>query len=627
MIAIFSFLFAVGMSAQTFFSEDFADAIPGDWTNVEVAGDGSATAVWFHTTSGPSGPFQIDPIVSTSADNGWMLFDSDLNCSGEQNAWLISPEIDATDKDEVWMVFESFYRKYNCEPRVRVGSDLNDLDNWETFVLFPNAVNNEWAPVNDPDLNPQTITLNITDAAANSTFHFAFQFLSDGTTGTGGSGPGCGYSWQVDDVILTDESPLPAVDLGITDFFAIAPNAFTPASQVIPFGFVNDIGNYGSGTVNSSSIAVEIADATGTVFTDSHDYGSIAPGEFIFDIFFDNEFTPDATPGAAYQGTYTLTPDDGADGIPDDNVSSFVFGVSDSLYSKETGYTNATSSIENNYSWGNIYYVPNGAGMYARYVTFGVFDPDGELAGKSCNIFLYEWEGDTNGDLTMNTSEMTGAGPISFNSYEFTGNESLEELTLPIDIDAEAIELQDGKYYVIAIQYIAEADEYMSLLYSDEFDYRAANFYADSMNTIDNTIPVTYASALDPGNSGEYFAYSFGNGYNYAPLVRMSIGNNDNMFGPAITSTRETILADGTVGVFPNPVDKVANVEFNLNEMSENVRIDIFDLTGRLVSRTKHQNVQNQTLNVDVANLPAGSYKLKATTDAGTKAVNLSIQR
>ncbi|KAA3632989.1 MAG: T9SS C-terminal target domain-containing protein, partial [Bacteroidetes bacterium] len=181
------------------------------------------------------------------------------------------------------------------------------------------------------------------------------------------------------------------------------------------------------------------------------------------------------------------------------------------------------------------------------------------------------------------------------------------------------------KYYVIAVQYIAQADENMFLLASEEFNYFAMNYLTDSLNTNDNTYPIQYASALDVGNSGEYFILGFG--FDIVPLVRMSIGNNDDLTGDAIVGLTETILPEGSVGVFPNPVDRVANVEFNLNEMSENVTIDIFDLTGKLVSRTKHQNVHNQTVNVNVANLAAGNYKMRARTDAGIKTVNLSVQR
>ncbi len=623
LIALFSFLFAVGMSAQTFFSEDFGSGIPDTWENIEVEGNGQPSSVWLYTTDGPTGPTAYDALMSTTADNGFVIFDSDLNnnLGSPQNAWLISPEVDATAEDIVWLVFETYYRSFDDRPQIRIGTDLNDLDNWATIEVFPGIGATDYNAS-----NPETMTFNISEFAAGQTFRFAFQFLSDATTNNGGGSQGWAYAWQIDDVSLTNENPLPAIDLAFAnDFYSIAPSAVTPASQVIPFGFITDIGNVGSGTVDASSVEISIASSSGVVFTDTNDYGSLAPGEQFIDYIFENQFTP-AAEAEDYTGTYTLTPADGADAIPSNNSITFNFSVSDTLFSKDLGATRSVApSADNNYSYSCVYYIPEGEGLYARYVSFGVSDSQGALAGNSCNIFLYEWEGDTNGDGNVNTAEMTAGQAIAFNSYQFQGDEHLEILTLPIDLDSEAIPLQSGKYYVIAIQYVAVADENMFLLASEEFNYFGMNYLTDSLNTNDNTVPIQYASALDVGNSGEYFILGFG--FDIVPLIRMSIGNNDDLSGDAIVATREVILADGAVSVFPNPVDKVANVAFNLNEVSENVTLEIFDLKGRMVSRTKHEQIQEQTVNVDVAFLPAGNYKMRARTDNGIKTVNLVVQR
>jgi hypothetical protein len=623
LIALFSFLFAVGMSAQTFFSEDFGSGIPDTWENIEVEGNGMPSSVWLYTTEGPTGPTPYDALMSTTAGNGFVIFDSDLNnnLGSAQNAWLISPEIDATAEDVVWLVFETYYRSFDDRPQLRVGTDLNDLDSWATIEVFPGIGATDFNAS-----NPETMTFDLSEFAANSTFRFAFQYLSDDTTNNGGGTQGWGYAWQVDDVSLTNVSPLPPVDMALAnDFYGIAPNAVTPASQVAPFGFIVDVENVGSGTIASSTVDVSIANSSAVVFTDSNDFGSLEPGEQFIDYIFENQFTPDAV-ADDFQLTYTITPGEGNDPNPLNNSSTFNFSVSDSLFSKDLGATRSVAPVaDNNYSYSCVYYVPDGEGMYARYVSFGVVDPDGELAGNSCNIFLYEWEGDTNNDGTVNTAEMTAGQAIAFNSYQFQGDENQVILTLPIDLDAEAIPLQSGKYYVIAIQYVATADENMFLLASEEFNYFGMNYLSDSLNTNDNTVPIQYASALDVGNSGEYGILGFG--FDIVPLIRMSIGNNDDLSGDAIVAAREVILADGSVGVFPNPVDQVANVEFKLSEVSENVTLEIFDLKGRMVSRTKYEQVQEQTVNVDVSYLPAGNYKMRARTDNGIKTVNLAIQR
>ena len=87
--------FALSLSAQPpFWLEEFDGGLPADWTALEVSGDMTPSANWTWTDFGPSGSFAIAEIASTSMANGWMIFDSDLNCSGDQNAWLISPKLD-----------------------------------------------------------------------------------------------------------------------------------------------------------------------------------------------------------------------------------------------------------------------------------------------------------------------------------------------------------------------------------------------------------------------------------------------------------------------------------------------------------------------------------------------------
>ena len=90
------FLFTTGLSAQ-FFTEDFDGALPADWTAAQAdMSPVNGTSNWVHSTAGPMGGFAINPLASTSAANGFMLFDSDLNCSGGQDVWLISPAVDCS---------------------------------------------------------------------------------------------------------------------------------------------------------------------------------------------------------------------------------------------------------------------------------------------------------------------------------------------------------------------------------------------------------------------------------------------------------------------------------------------------------------------------------------------------
>ena len=59
-------LLGSNLNAQAFFTEDFANQLPADWTAVQVAGNNNATSNWVWTGTGPAGGFSTGPLTSTS---------------------------------------------------------------------------------------------------------------------------------------------------------------------------------------------------------------------------------------------------------------------------------------------------------------------------------------------------------------------------------------------------------------------------------------------------------------------------------------------------------------------------------------------------------------------------------
>ncbi|MDD2345354.1 MAG: hypothetical protein PHY85_04335, partial [Bacteroidales bacterium] len=55
----------------------------------------------------------MGPIASTTAANGFALFDSDFLCSGNQNAYLSSFSFGCSAYPNVHIQFETFYRRYH----------------------------------------------------------------------------------------------------------------------------------------------------------------------------------------------------------------------------------------------------------------------------------------------------------------------------------------------------------------------------------------------------------------------------------------------------------------------------------------------------------------------------------
>ena len=609
--SIFFLAFAQLIFAQNnFYMEDFGATTAANWTAIEVQGDGSTSSNWTHTNIGPMGAYANESLASTTAENGWYIFDSDLNCSYEnQEAWLVSPALDASGEDKVFLTFETYYRSFNDRPTVEVSRDSMT---WVSYEVFPNI---EATFFGGNGENPQQVYVDISDVAAGEgQFWIAFRFLSDASTANGGNLTGCAYAWQIDDVALTSIDPRPANDMHISpDFFAIAPNIQTPFGQLTPFSFLADIENKGSTVQESASLNVSITELENNteVFSDNLSYGEIGLDSLVQSQVFPNTFTP-AVEAAAYTATYTLALVD-EDERPMDNIQSFDFMVSDSTFAKATQGTRLLApSEDNSYAYGNCYYIPNGAGQYARFMSFMVGNAE-ELINSSVSILMYKWEGDLNGDFSANADEY-GAAAVAFNSYTFDGSESNILLTLPVSEEGEGVLLEDDSYYFIVVQFnTADEDKNMFLLGSDELDYNAAWF----ASTIGDG-PIQYASMLDVGNTGDFSVVGFG--WDVVPIMQLHIGENADLN----VAARETLSLANKITLHPNPATAIARLDIDLVN-AQAVEVEIFNTMGQRVFVQKMGKIKQGELDLDVSKFIAGTYFVLLRAEEGIRIIKLSV--
>ena len=130
--------------------------------------------------------------------------------------------------------------------------------------------------------------------------------------------------------------------------------------------------------------------------------------------------------------------------------------------------------------------------------------------------------------------------------------------------------------------------------------------------------PYTLASmvSITGSSGGSAFYYYF---YDWK-LQGASISCTSTPRVPVIaTVTTPTGIAslseNNGVAIYPNPASTTVNVEFGFNMNSLTV-VEITDITGRLVSTQSISNpIQGQTMNIDVANLNAGSYLITVKND------------
>ena len=250
-------------TAAVIWSDDFSDA--STWNLSTEGGTGDN---WVIGTGGPSGMNPIAPINSTTAANGFALFDSDLLCSHDQIGDLTNANaIDCSGHANVRLRFEEQYQRYYDSTFVFVS---NDGTNWTKFPV------NAAFTLNQHTTNPQVVRLNISSVAANqSTVYIRFQFYSPSSLA---GAPGCAYAWMIDDVLIDD---YPADDVAIIiDGF---PSEYVemPVSEATAWNLTSKISNEGYNAATNASVSIDIFQNSilNNVYSNTSSVAaSIAPG-------------------------------------------------------------------------------------------------------------------------------------------------------------------------------------------------------------------------------------------------------------------------------------------------------------------------------------------------------------
>ncbi len=611
---LLTFMVGSSLNAQTpFWTQDFNGGLPADWKAIMAAGNGNPTSNWVHTTTGPAGTFSTGPLLSTSAANGWMLFDSDLNCSGNQDVRLQSPKLDLTGRDVVILEFETHYRRFNDVTSLRVSSDSI---NWVEIPVFSGFTNGQFADgtsVPGDTVNPFKVTIDLTAQAANKPqFWFAFRFLADPTTVIAGTDIGCGYSWQIDDVALYDIDNTPAINIAIGDFFFPPASYAQPVSQIKTdtMGFFADLSNLGAATVTNVVLKAEVRQGTNAIWTDTLLIPAIDTSVMDSTFFLPNVFVPNNLAIANnYSIRYSVYSLDGADADMSNNTKQEAFVVTDFLYSKEAGATTAYRPGGDPSDWAvaNVYQTSkNWVDQYkAKKATMRVIknSSDGTLNGNTVTIALMEvnddivsanWDG-----FDSSTPFLTNPSLIlkSFNLYNFTQNSqdvTIEQVLTDELNDIDIITLDPGKRYLLIADYQGAGNNLI--------------FHAFSEN-------ISYFQISTAVYNDTWFLGGFGP--EPAAVLRMEID--------LYSTSDEVSLPDNSLNFYPNPANSTLNVDINL-EQPTLANITLADLNGRVITIDEVENAYKQRRQYDVSSLPNGMYIVRIATKAGTKTKKFVVQ-
>ena len=69
--------------------------------------------------------------------------------------------------------------------------------------------------------------------------------------------------------------------------------------------------------------------------------------------------------------------------------------------------------------------------------------------------------------------------------------------------------------------------------------------------------------------------------------------------------------------IAPNPAHETARISIRLDAISPTVRVQVLDLTGRVVRTATQHHFQQGTFDFDVRDLPTGTYLVAIATAEG----------
>lgn len=568
-----------------------------------------------------------------TSNNGAVVFDSDYydnrgvagnfgngECAAPTFGVLVSPTIDlsaATAGDiavEFWQSTRQFQSTYEvC---------LSD-DNGATWSC--QGINGD-LPVNSANINREGFALweNITPT---STMKVMFKYRANY------------YYWVIDDVkLVRPEANNVRVQ---SNFFAIYPNAQVPFTQTEPVYFLADVANAGRQEAKNVKLTLDIYDPTLTkVFTTSYNYGSLKADSIAENQILPDPYVHDLKTRGVFTGVYTITAD-GNDHDINDNRVFFNWTVTDTVFAKETGRTRGVRFADaawdatkgKGWRFGNFFAVPNGTSFKAKSIAFQI-DNASAFTNKNqlLNIGLFKWT-DDNTDQVVQPDERDLVG---FGEYAIKGTEANTTfITVPLtpfDGDKEEVELENGGQYLAMVEWSGKADEpnlYLLLGASEAvYDYSAQIFItapdqaAAGLQGLDKG-PARYAPILSliNGTAGNadldenWSTQSFGR--DLVPTIRLNIS--------LPVSTKDVVL-EGKFDVVPNPANEWMNIQMNLDKPAAWMTIAVTDLSGRVVASQSLKNVQQNTIQFNTANLPAGTYMVRAISSNGTTVKKFTVQ-
>lgn len=587
-----------GGNRDVIWSNDFSNA--ADWEAGTI--EGASDDTWVIGTTGPTGAFasQVGTILSTTAANGFALFDSDLLCSGNQEATLtlVNP-VDLSSYSGVLFQFEQNYKRFY--DNVWVDWSTNGTE-WNAVQVNADFDHGGTAQATT---NPQLTVVNLSAAAGSTTVYVRFRFESTPASAnplTGAAFPaslvGCAYSWQVDDVAFVT---MPDYEVqmnyaytsttGLGEEYGRIPRAQLPAAMNLGA----EVYNLGVSPLGDAGVQVEVKDASGTVvpeLSSTIDLSTIASGDTV--VADANLNFPAGFATGVYSAAFSIV----GDNMPMDfdttnNKKLRNFEITDGIYSVDAignhpegeeqllQYGTATWTDNAEVYYMNMYYI--NTPTYATHVTVQL--AVSTVAGAEARIEAMLF--DTTSIIQLPASISQPLQGMTSESHTITEADiTAGFVTLALE---QPVQLQPGAYFA-------------GVKLSGSGTVASTNNTDPEVYILDdNTVPQPiWTSALflpvDFNDDGTEGRHSYTNGNAFA--IRLTLTPN--------VSVRENGELTG-ISIFPNPTNGIFQIS---SDRAETLFVEIADLAGKSVRTAKLSSMAT----VDLSDVASGVYTVTVSS-------------
>jgi hypothetical protein len=584
-------------TSTVFYTQDFAGGIPSGWTTGVFPGGGAS---WKWTNHASPSTFSMGAMMSTTASNGWMIFDSDSIgawCSCDPAGWLQTDALNCSGKPYVRLNFEDYYRKFQDSCEVWVSTSPTFATG--TYTRFPVLANNQLATNISTD-NTTDVHINISSVAGSQPAVY-IRFCTWGPT-LGA------YSWMIDDMTLSD---LDSVDAALqkpaivyyagndAGFYSFGTMPQHMVDSVYPEVFAV---NYGFTALPALSVNAQIFQGSTNVYNNNI---AISTPVDAYDSLADYTQIMGYKPNTKALYTVPFGVNPSMDAVTSNNIDTTAFATTDSTWSENrpdkgsagTSYVfrPGTGANKMSFSPATQFIVPGGVSdtLTSVSVAFGRATKPGQNVG----VQIYHFDG-TNWiyDGVTEFRALT-SGEISTATLTTFASFAIDQATSGghIIMDGGA----GGVSYALVVKGNANTDT-VTVLNTEN-------------PAVSNVMSGNHTGLADTSENDGAAGQQFGQGGSLPYYSETTPRINAN-FGVPVSIVDHSAVNDvaryNFVGkAYPNPANTSVNIPFTMYS-DVNVTVTLSNVMGQVIKTQSIKAISGVQMKatVETGNLPNGVY-------------------